>query len=146
VYFLISIAVLFVISIFWLNHNEQDKEQEKKHMENLLIHEPIEINQIDSIRLFVPGEDSKKLSKDEYSKVIEWFNQYEPNRISRADAPRSPQASLLVETKKGETIINYKAGKVYVTRSDVSYSNIAVRYVFIDHAPKLENFFMEQIN
>ncbi|MET0785452.1 MAG: hypothetical protein ABWY25_01945, partial [Paenisporosarcina sp.] len=88
--------------------------------------------------------DKRRVSTEEYIKVVEWFNQYEPNRISEEKVPPS-NAQVVVDTKEGATIIiHYTDGKIYVSRTDVIDGGIG--YLFLDEAPKLEYFFKELLN
>lgn len=138
-YISLTIVVLFMAILWW-----QQYEQDKKFMDSLLLHQPIVINQVDAIHLLEKGTDIRKVTTDKYIKVVEWFNEYEPNRVSEENVP-PPNAQVVVDTKDGATItINYVDGKIYVNRTDVGTGGI--EYVFLDDAPKLENFFKELIN
>ena len=138
-YISLSIVILVIAILGW-----QQYEQNKEFMDSLLLHQPIEINQVDTIHLWEKGADIKKVPIDEYKKVVEWFNEYEPNRVSGEKVP-PPNAQVVVDTKEGATIIiNYVDGKIYVNRTDVGAGGI--EYVFLDDAPKLEKFFKELIN
>lgn len=139
IYISLSIIVLFMAILWW-----QLYEQDKEFMDSLLLHQPIVINQVDSIHLWEKGADIRKVTTDDYIKVVEWFNEYEPNRVSEEKVP-PPNAQVIVDTKEGATItINYVDRKIYVNRTDVGAGGI--EYVFLDDAPKLENFFKELIN
>lgn len=138
-YISLSIVVLFMAILWW-----QQYEQDKEFMDSLLLHQPIEINQVDAIHFWGKGADIRKVTTDEYIKVVKWFNEYEPKRVSEEKIPPT-NAQVVVETKEGETItINYADGKIYVNRTDVGAGGI--EYVFLDDAPKLENFLKELIN
>ena len=129
-----------VIAILWWQQYKEDKV----FMDRLLLHQPIAINEVDAIHLWEKGADIKRVPTEEYIKIVEWFNQYEPDRISEEKVPPS-NAQVIVDMNKGATIvINYLDGKIYVNRTDVGYGDIG--YVFLDDAPKLESFFKELIN
>lgn len=139
-YIILSIVVILLIAILgW-----QQYEQSKEFMDSLLLHQPIVINQVDAIHLWEKGADIREVTIDDYIKVVEWFNEYEPNRVSGEKVPQ-PNAQVVVDTKEGPTIIiNYVDGKIYVNRTDGGPDGI--EYVFLDDAPKLERFFIELIN
>lgn len=138
-YISVSIVVIVIAILWWLQY-----EQDKEFMDSLLLHQPIVISQVDAIHLSEDGTDKRKVTIDEYIKVVEWFNEYEPNRVSVEKVP-PPNAQVVVDMKEGETItINYVDGKIYINRTDVGFEGI--EYVFLEDAPKLEGFFKELIN
>ena len=135
----LSIVAIVIAILWWLQY-----EQDKEFMDSLLLHQPIVMSQVDSIHLWENGADIRKVTIDEYIKVVEWFNDYEPNRVSEEKVP-PPNAQVVVDTKEGTTIIiNYVDGKIYINRTDVG--NGGIEYVLLDDAPKLEEFFKELIN
>jgi hypothetical protein len=138
-YISISIVILVIAILGW-----QQYEKNKEFMDSLLLHQPIVINQVDAIHLLEKRADIREVKIDDYIKVVEWFNEYEPNRVSGEKIPQ-PNAQVVVNTKEGETIIiNYVDGEIYINRTDVGAGGI--EYVFLDDAPKLEKFFKELIN
>jgi len=138
-YISVSIVVIVITILWWLQY-----EQDKEFMDSLLLHQPIEISQVDAIYLWENGAVKRKVTIDEYIKVVEWFNEYEPNRVSEEKVP-PPSAKVVVDMKEGDTItINYVDGKIFVNRTDVGAGGL--EYVFIDDARRLEEFFKELIN
>ena len=104
---------------------------------------PKEWIQIEAIHLWVKGTDIIRVPKSEYIKIVEWFNQYDPQKISEEKVPLS-NAQVVVDTVEGATIIiNYIDGRIYVSRN---YGGSNLQYEFLDDAPELENFFEELIN
>ena len=99
--------------------------------------------QIEAIHLWVKGTDIVRVPKSEYIKIVEWFNQYDPQKISEEKVPLS-NAQVVIDTVEGATIIiNYIDGRIYVSRYDDGSNS---QYEFLDDAPELENFFEELIN
>ena len=74
---------------------------EKEFMDSLLLHQPIVINQVDAIHLREKGADIRKVTIDDYIKVVEWFNEYEPNRVSGEKVPHA-NAQVIVDTKEAQ--------------------------------------------
>lgn len=135
----ISFIIVLVFGFLWWQQYKQDKA----FMESLLLHQPIEINQVDAINIWEKGKDIKKVPTEDYIKVVDWFSQYQPNRVSEEKVPHS-DAQVVIDLKAGQTIIiNYVDQKIFVSRTDVG---IGIEYVFLDDAPKLENFFKELLN
>lgn len=131
----LSILIIIIAFIFlWNPYN-----QENEFMDSLLLHQPIEINQINDIRLLENGTEIKKVPIEEYAKIVKVFNLYEPTRISEEKIPSS-NTQMVIDLETGKTIaINYVNGKIYIGRTDVKAEGI--EYVFLDDAPKLENYF-----
>lgn len=135
--YILTVVVFLIIAALWWGQYKQNKELTN-------FHQPITINQVEAIHLWEKGTDIKRVPKSEYIKIVEWFNQYDPQKISEQKVPLS-NAQVVVDTVEGATIIiNYIDGRIYVSRNDVGDSNL--QYEFLDDAPELENFFEELIN
>jgi hypothetical protein len=134
--YIFTVVVFFIIAAFWWDQYKQNKELTH-------FHQPITINQVEAIHLWVKGTDIIRVPKSEYIKIVEWFNQYDPQKISEEKVPLS-NAQVVVDTVEGATIIiNYIDGRIYVSRN---YGGSNLQYEFLDDAPELENFFEELIN
>ncbi|MCT2536464.1 hypothetical protein NC661_03605 [Aquibacillus koreensis] len=138
----ISLSVVFIVAgVLWL---QQSGERDRAFMDSLLIHQPIELNQVKAIHVWEKDQDIKRVPTDEYIHVVDGFNQYEPNRIASKEVPPSSQAQVVIDTNDGATIvINYVDEKIYVNRNDVGEG--LIEYVLLDKEPRLENFFRELI-
>lgn len=135
IYISVPIVVIIISFIFWWN----PFNQEKVLMDSLLLHQPIKINQIKDIYLLENGTEIKKIPTDDYTEIVNWFNQYDPTRISEEKIP-STNAQIVIESDDGKTItINYLNGNIYIGRTDIKADGI--EYVFLDDAPKLESYF-----
>ncbi|HJV46512.1 MAG TPA: hypothetical protein VJ824_12405 [Bacillota bacterium] len=136
------VAIIILISGFLL---WQQYKQDKAFMGSLFIHKPIEISQINSIHLWVKEREIKKSTNEEDFKVVQWFNEYPPERVSEAKVPKSDaQVIIKLQNPNGTISINYMRNdkKIYVSKS----GPIGPQYVFLDDAPELENFFEELID
>lgn len=128
-----------IVIVFSLGFMLWQKTEEKKL---LLLHQPIPLNQVDAIHTWVKGTHIKRVPTEEYMKVVEWFNDYPPERIKEEKIPLSEAQVVIDLLYPTRTIIlNYVDEKIYVGKSGDNVSP----YVFLDDSPELENFFKELI-
>lgn len=138
----IFLVLALILGFLWWQQYKQDHE----FMNNLLLHKPIALNQIDAIHVWVKCSEIKKVPTKDYLKVVEWFNHYPPNRVAEEKVPLS-DAQFIIDLKypnpNGTIVINYMQTdrKIYVGTNGAN----APSYMFLDDAPELINFFEELI-
>ncbi|QOR67279.1 hypothetical protein IM538_03835 [Cytobacillus suaedae] len=103
-------------------------------------HQPIEKEQISGVFLWTEASDIKPVSKEDYSSVVDLFNEYDSDRVNQVEFPLQSNAKLIIDLNTAKTItISYFDGKIYVNRIDVDNGE----YVFLDNANELEGFFKQ---
>jgi hypothetical protein len=103
-------------------------------------HQPIEKEQISGVFLWTEATDIKPLSKEEYSTVVDLFNEYDPDRVNQVEFPLQSNAKLIIDFNTAKSItISYLNEKIYVNRIDVDNGE----YVFLDNANEIEGFFKQ---
>jgi hypothetical protein len=140
------LAVVLIPSFLWWQQYKEDKE----FMESLLLHQPIELNQIHSAKVWKANENGTQVSEADLKKIIEWFNDYPPNRITeQSDFDYSAsnsgvKAGIYIELNSGYKIKIFfvNGDSIYVIRTDVK-GGMLISYSLLEDVPELEDYFEE---
>ncbi|MDK2984520.1 MAG: hypothetical protein PWQ96_162 [Clostridia bacterium] len=139
---LILFVIVFVSIFLWW----QQYQEHKSLMKHLALHQPIEINEIESVHSWVKLREKKEVSKQDVERIVRWFNTFPAESIrEKGDFYDNPthQAGIIIILNSGyEVAIYYVEGMVDVSRTDVK-NGMEISYHFLEDAPELDNYFIE---
>lgn len=144
--FSVLAVIILILGFLWWQQYKEDKA----FMENLSLHQPIEISQIHIARVWEAYENGEVIQEAELKKIIKWFNDYPANKITeQSDFDYSAsnsgvKAAIYIELNSGNKIKIFfvNGDSIYVTRTDVK-GGMLITYSFLEKAPQIEHYFEE---
>ncbi|KGX90152.1 hypothetical protein [Pontibacillus marinus] len=142
------VAIALILGFLWWHQYKEDKA----FMDSLLLHQPIERDQVQIARMWEANKSEEIIQNEELNEIISWFNDYPPNkieeqsRVDRTSQNSNIKAEINIALKSGYKIkiLFVSRDSIYVTRTDIK-GGMQITYSFLDDAPKLERYFEEYL-
>lgn len=133
----VLIFIVFTITLVFLLlvHNA-----EKEFNESLLLHQKLNIRDVDSMTFSDAVNEKSKISTKKQKEIVKWFNEYPAHKVtsSDSDVPAAEATITIKQNDGGELSIHYDDGLLKVMRDLVAYE-------LEEDAPELEAYFENRI-
>ncbi|MFE8699825.1 hypothetical protein ACFYKX_04225 [Cytobacillus sp. FJAT-54145] len=142
---IITFMIMLIPGLLWFLFSNEDE-----HMKSLLLHQPIDVNEVHIAKVFTSGKETD-MKEEELQKIISWFNEYPADRVTeQPDFDYSAQSSGVMATlhvelnSKGKIkIFLVKNDAIYVARNDVK-GGMMISYSFLDPSEELVDYFKRE--
>jgi hypothetical protein len=143
--FIVLAVIVLIPGFLWWLHDKEDKA----FMESLLLHQPIEFNQIHNARMWKSDENTV-IQEADLKDIINWFNDYPANKITEQSdfdhtaSNSGVKAAIYIDLNSGYKIKIFFVNddSIYVVRTDVK-GGMLISYSFLEKSPQLEQYFVD---
>jgi hypothetical protein len=135
----ISVVIVVIFGFLWWQQYRQDKA----FMNSLMLHQSLDIHDVQKIQAWKSNTDPIDIPKDKWKDILGWFNRHPSNMVSEKgdfyDNPTS-EAGIIIKLKSGHKVaIYYVKGNIFVSRTDIK-DGMEISYKFSEDASKMEGY------